>query len=92
METLVIVTADHETGYLTGPGSDPGWEPLVNHGAGNPPGMEWHSNVHTNSLVPVYAKGAGAGYLAAYADEQDPVRGAYIDNTEIAHLVFEWME
>ncbi len=39
-ETLVIVTGDHETGYLTGPGSDPAWMPLVNNGAGYLPGME----------------------------------------------------
>ncbi len=29
-ETLLIVTSDHETGYLTGPGSDPSWMPLIN--------------------------------------------------------------
>ncbi len=43
----VIVTGDHETGYLTGPGSDPAWMPLVNNGAGYLPGMEWHSGDHT---------------------------------------------
>jgi alkaline phosphatase len=59
-ETLLIVTGDHETGYLTGPSSDPTWEPIVNSGAGVLPGMEWHSGSHTNSLIPVYAKGDAA--------------------------------
>ena len=27
-DTLVVVTADHETGYLFGPGSDPTWTPI----------------------------------------------------------------
>ena len=57
-ETLVIVTSDHECGYLTGPGSGqttegPVWNPLLNNGAGKAPGMEWHSSGHTNSLVPL---------------------------------------
>ncbi len=92
-ETLLIVTGDHETGYLTGPGSGqtesgPVWNPLVNNGAGSVPGMEWHSRSHTNSLIPLYAKGQGAALLHYYADRTDPFRGRYIDNTEIAKLVF----
>jgi len=91
-ETLLIVTADHETGYLTGPGSDPNWEPLVNNGAGTMPVMEWHSNVHTNSLVPIFVKGQAASFLRSYADDVDPVRGRYIDNTDIAQLLFTYMD
>jgi len=93
-ETLVIVTGDHETGYLLGPGSDPDWKPIVNNGAGNLPGMGWFSNVppvsanHTNSLVPFFAKGDVARLFKAYADERDIVRGPYIDNIEIAHAIF----
>jgi alkaline phosphatase len=91
-ETLLIVTADHETGYLTGPGSNPTWEPIVNNGAGNLPGMEWHSSNHTNSLVPLSAKGDAARMFNRYGDEFDPVRGRYVDNTELAHVVFWAME
>ena len=86
-ETLLIVTSDHETGYLTGPGSDPSWEPIVNNGAENLPDMEWHSGSHTNSLVPLSAKGRTARMLMRYADENDPVRGRYVDNTEIAKVI-----
>jgi alkaline phosphatase len=90
-ETLLIVTGDHETGYLTGPGSGNGpvWNPLVNNGAGNLPGMEWHSGSHTNALIPVFAKGDAARLFVDYADEVDPVRGRYVDNAELALVVFE---
>ncbi len=92
-ETLLIVTGDHETGYLTGPDSGPGpeWKPIVNNGAGNLPGMEWHSGSHTNSLLPFFANGVVSDIFFSYADEVDPVRGAYIDNIELAQAVFELM-
>lgn len=98
-ETLLIITGDHETGYLTGPDSGPDkddpndsikpvWNPLINNGKGKFPGYEWNSTGHTNSLIPVYAKGAGCDLFKIYANEFDPVRGAYIDNTEIAKVMF----
>ena len=82
-ETLVVVTSDHETGYLTGPGSDPSWMPVIDYGQGVLPGMEWHSGDHTNSLVPFYAKGDGGRIFNQFADEFDPVHGKYLDNTEM---------
>ncbi|MFZ5986223.1 MAG: alkaline phosphatase [Bacillota bacterium] len=91
-ETLLIVTGDHETGYLTGPGSNPAWQPIVNNGEGNLPGMLWNSGSHTNSLVPLFAKGAAARFIRGYADERDPVRGLYIDNTELAKVLFGVIE
>lgn len=94
-ETLLIVTGDHETGYLTGPASgseyDPMWTSIVNNGTGVLPGMEWNSGNHTNSIIPLYAKGDAARLLNSYADESDPVRGSYIDNTEIAKLIRQAM-
>lgn len=87
-ETLLIVTGDHETGYLTGPGSDPTWEPIVNNGAGNLPGMEWHSVNHTNSLMVISAKGDAARLLNWLADGKDPMYGDYVDNTDVARILF----
>jgi alkaline phosphatase len=88
-ETLVIVTGDHETGYLTGPDSNPEWNPLVNLGADTLPLMEWHSSSHTNQLIPFFAKGRGAKRFKKKADEFDPEKGPYIDNTEIAEIIFD---
>ena len=92
-ETLVIVTGDHETGFLAGPGSDPDWMPLENNGAGNLPGMEWHSGSHTNQLIPFYAKGRGAKlFRQGEYMMGDPVRGNYIDNTRIAETIIGLLE
>lgn len=100
-DTLLIVTSDHETGYITGPGSgleqpdgdvSKTWKPLVNKGRGKVPEMEWHHEDHTNSLVPLYAKGYGSDRFAALADETDPVRGFYLDNTEIGLLMTELLK
>lgn len=88
-ETLLIVTADHETGYLWGPGSNPTWEPLVNNGRLVQPGMQFNSSDHTNSLIPFFAKGADARWFKPLADQVDPVRGAYLDNTAIAQVIFQ---
>ncbi|MFX4293728.1 alkaline phosphatase [Streptomyces bohaiensis] len=85
-ETLVVVTADHETGYLNGEGADPGWRPLTGE-KGGLPAVSWHSTDHTGSLVPLYARGAGAERLAAAATGSDPVRGAYLDNVDIPRTV-----
>ncbi len=86
-ETLLIVTANHESGYLWGPGSDPRWVPIVNNGAGNLPGMQWNTTGHSNSLVPLSAKADAARLFRPYVDLVDPVRSAYIDNTDLAKVV-----
>jgi alkaline phosphatase len=92
-ETLVIVTGDHETGYLWGPGSGAGasgegtWLPVANNGEDAVPGMQFNSGDHTNSLIPLFARGEGAGKLRAAAAGIDPVRGRYLDNTDIARVI-----
>ena len=65
------------------------WKPLGNRGQGKVSEMEWHQEYHTNSLVPLFAKGTGSDRFVALADETDPVRGFYLDNTEIGLLMIE---
>jgi alkaline phosphatase len=91
-ETLLIVTGDHETGYLTGPPGAARHAPVAGRGRGQLPVMEWHSTGHTNLLIPLYAKGDAAAQFAPLADETDPLRGAYVDNTEIAQVVRQALE
>jgi len=50
-DTLIIVTADHETGGLT---------VIANNGTGNFPTITWSTTGHTDTLVPVYAWGVNA--------------------------------
>ena len=50
-DTLLIVTADHETGGL---------QVLANNGAGNLPTVTWGTTGHTSTPVPVFAQGIGA--------------------------------
>lgn len=86
-ETLLIVTADHECGYLVGPGSDPEWKPLEDRGKGEMPGMEFKSMGHTNQLVPLFAKGVGAELFLERIHGEDPRLGKYTDNTEVARVI-----
>jgi alkaline phosphatase len=91
-ETLLIVTGDHECGYLWGPGSNPEFLPIPESGAGLVPPMQWYSGGHSNALIPLFGKGPLANILKGWAAGDDPVRGAYIDNTQIAELVFLCLE
>lgn len=88
-ETLVIVTSDHECGYLTGP-EHPRVvkDPVVNRGQGQMPEHGFHHSSHTNMLVPFYAKGPGIEFFELFADEKDPQRGPFIQNTQIAQAIF----
>ena len=93
-ETLLVVTADHETGYLSGANErSEGKFNSMNGGGGNtlPSGHQWYSTQHTNQVVPFFFKGAGSEALRAKATHTDPVRGDYIDNTTLAKLTLnEW--
>lgn len=89
-ETLVVVLSDHETGHLSGADSGPGWDPLEPRGIGELPGHAWHHTYHTNQLVPFYARGAGSEEIPALTrDRVDPVRGPWLDNTDLARWLFE---
>ena len=74
-ETVLLITADHETGFAWGKGSwvdknDNGkfdlnddefvdYMPVVNEGHGKVPGAQFMTGGHTNSLVPVWGIGPG---------------------------------
>ncbi len=92
-ETLLVVTSDHDSGYLTGPGSgpsakgEPKWTAPVGRGQGQVPDVEWHSDGHTNSLVPFYAQGRNAHLFDRAAQKRDPVRGRYLHNTDLGKIL-----
>jgi alkaline phosphatase len=95
-DNLLVVSADHETGYLTGPAPAEGPEPaclarlpLVPRGRGQVPELRFNSRDHTNALVPLFAAGAGSERLAGRAVGLDPERGPYLDNTDIGAVLQE---
>ncbi|MBN1403098.1 MAG: alkaline phosphatase [Opitutales bacterium] len=91
-KTLLIVTTDHDTGLIMGPNGDTvAYDPIVNNGQGEMPSMTFNSNSHSNQLVPVYVKGSGANILPNLVDGEDPVRGAYVDNTDLFTLAYNVM-
>lgn len=90
-DTLLILTADHETGLLWGPKSNRvAFEPLVDNGAGHIPGLRYNTHGHSNSLVPVYARGVGSERFAELVKGTDEkaaaawrYSGKYVENTDI---------
>lgn len=86
-ETLLIVTADHETGYLSGLGEqdENRWNEMVGT-TQELPTHEWYSGNHTNQVVPFFFKGAGSEDIKGQVKGTDPVRGDYIDNIDVANL------
>lgn len=91
-DTLLIVTADHETGYITRASGTFANVPLANPGTGVVPTsgihFAWNSTGHTNSLVPLYAKGAGSELFEDYATQYDSGYATYyLDNTKVAEVV-----
>lgn len=61
-DTLIIVTADHETGGL---------DVVANNGAGNFPTVTWSTTGHTATPVPVYAWGVNAELVLQVMDNTD---------------------
>ncbi|MBE0534753.1 MAG: tandem-95 repeat protein, partial [Phycisphaerae bacterium] len=61
-DTLVLVTADHETGGLTVTGDN---------GPGNYPTVSWLNTDHTAANVPVYAWGVNAERVSGVMDNTD---------------------
>jgi alkaline phosphatase len=88
--TLVIITADHETGDLRGPIDEATGLPtpdLVSQGAGEKPNGLYVTGGHTNHLVPLFATGPGAEAFSELIDGTDPIRGQYVDNTDIIEVI-----
>lgn len=96
-ETLLIITTDHGNGMPFGPDAqaEP-FQPIVNNGKGRMPGFSFRrTGGHSNALVPLWAKGAGAeqfarrvrGLDARYAKYVGWNNGQYVDNTDVAAVV-----
>jgi alkaline phosphatase len=94
--TLLVVVADHETGGLWGKFGQ--YTRFLDRGKGVLPGHSWQSRDHTNSLVPLYARGAGSEYFAPLATRSDPYLvegylagsgfdGRYLDNTDVHRVL-----
>ncbi|MCL2117881.1 MAG: alkaline phosphatase [Planctomycetaceae bacterium] len=92
-ETLLIVTADHETGMLWG-GVDyvdtdgdgkfdaardefKAYLPIESNGCGKLPKMAFYSGGHSNALVPLWAKGVGAEGIKKYFYGKDEKAGQW---------------
>lgn len=84
-ENLLIITADHETGYLSSPTA--GGTPIINQGKGVMPDMRWFAAAHTNSLVRLFAKGKYSEEILHLIQGIDPMRGEYTDNALIGQFV-----
>jgi len=61
-DTLVLVTADHETGGLT---------VLANNGAGVLPTVTWSTGGHSGANIPVYAWGVNAEMISGVMDNTE---------------------
>ncbi|MCF0234927.1 MAG: alkaline phosphatase [Thermoguttaceae bacterium] len=93
-ETLIIVTADHETGELWGEGTyddvnENGkfddedefydFEPIAPSKIGVVPSVQYLTSGHTNGLVPFYAKGAGCEKAKDFVRGNDEKAGEIWD-------------
>lgn len=90
--TLVVVTADHDHLLMGSDSSSIPFQPPVDHGKGKLPGTKFHSGSHSNNLVPLLARGAGAAGFADLATKTDEYvdsagrhfgRGKYLEQWQI---------
>ena len=96
-ETLVVVTGNHETGYLVGPqyGSSNDLAsayPLEDNGPGQLPEMQFLNDSPTNQLVPFFSRGKGCEVFDRLAGELDYLRGRYLHNTALAQGISRMWE
>lgn len=91
-ETLLIVTADHETGMIWGPDAwtdrdgDGAWSEgdafnsyvlPVNNGQGQAPGMTYASGNHSSELVPLFALGVGSSLFEGLSLRDEGARALW---------------
>ncbi len=93
--TLVVVTADHDH-LLLGPDAErEAFQPVQDRGPGNLPGARWFFDHHSNQLVPLFVRGAGAQRVMALAMQQDEPaapgqsRGRYMHQARLGGLLLE---
>lgn len=94
---LLIVTTDHDNSMPMGlDAQNVAFQAVRNNGRGRMPGMSFRpTGNHSNALVPLWAKGAGAELLGQRVRGVDPGYrqhvgwndGSYIDNTDVAVAV-----
>ena len=87
-ETVVIVTADHQTGGII---NEDGTYHIANMGKVKQPKMKYTTGGHTNLPVPVFVKGAYADHIWDFVQGTDPVFGKYIDNTNIPQFFAKYI-
>ena len=87
-ETLLIVTADHQTGGII---NEDGTYWITDNGKGNKPTLKYTTDDHSNLPVPIYVKGAGECKIWSKVKGVDPVFGKYIDNIDIPAFLGEYM-
>ena len=91
-DTLVVVTADHETGGLT---------VLADNGRGFLPDVSWGTGGHTATPVPVYGAGVNAAQVASLSDNTEfrgvacstalmPATGFQIEREESGPIRTRW--
>ncbi len=99
---LLIVTTDHDNSMPMGPDAqNVAFAPVRNNGRGRMPGISFRpTGNHSNALVPLWARGAGAELLgkrvrgvdAGYRQHVRWNDGSYIDNTDVAAAVQEALQ
>lgn len=77
-DTLIIVTADHETGGLL---------VLTDNGALNYPSVSWSTTGHTGVNVPLYAWGVNAKYFNKEIDNTDIFKFCLKDSEEVSEPI-----
>ena len=91
-ETLLIITADHETGGFWGAKGK--FELIGNNGKGNMPTAAFNSGNHSNQLVPLFAIGADSQKFIELIDGCDKTAaemykpligwtGCYVENIDV---------